>query len=89
MLATLTINDYTSENSFVIPSFVIREDLKGYYIYVARGKNGKWIAEKRYIKPGKSYKGNTEIIEGLKPGERVITDGYNNVSTGQIVVFQK
>lgn len=89
MLATLTINDYTSGNSIVIPSFIIREDIKGYYIYVAEEKDGKWIADKRYIKTGKSYKGNTEVLEGLKPGERVITDGYNNVSTGQVVVFQK
>ena len=89
MLATFTINDYTNNNALVIPSFIIREDLNGYYIYLAVNQNGKWVANKQYIKTGKSYKGNTEVIEGLKPGDRVITDGYNNVSGGQIITFNK
>ena len=89
MLATMIINDYTAVNSLSVPSFIIREDLKGYYVYVANNESGKWVAAKRYIKTGKSYKGKTEIIDGLRPGDRVITDGYNNVSTGQPIVFQK
>jgi RND family efflux transporter MFP subunit len=88
MLASILINDYTAENAISVPSFVIREDMKGYYLYVVKEGSGVARAEKRYVETGKSYKGNTEIVKGLEPGDRVITDGYNNVSGGQQIVYR-
>ena len=82
MLATLIIKDYSSDNAVVTPSYLIREDLKGKYIYIVKEESGKLIAAKQYIKTGLSYKGNTEIISGLNPGATIVTEGYNNVSDG-------
>jgi RND family efflux transporter MFP subunit len=88
LLATLVINDYTRPEAITVPSHIIREDLKGFYLYVIEDVNGTAKAVKRYIETGKSYKDKTEIIKGLVAGERVITDGYNNVSDGVDVVYQ-
>jgi RND family efflux transporter MFP subunit len=87
MLASMRINDYTAFKALVVPSDVIREDMKGFYLYVIKEDNGKMKAEKRYVKTGISYRGETEILQGLQPGDLVITDGYNNVSDGQQIIL--
>ena len=89
MLASLLINDYTAENSLVVPSYLVREDLKGVYLYVVEKDDNKLKAAKRYVKTGKSYRGDTEILEGLQPDDVIITDGYNNVSDGQLITINK
>lgn len=85
MLATLIIKDYQSENSITVPSFLVREDLKGSYVYIVENENGVLKATKRYIKTGLSYENNTQVLSGLKAGDTVVTDGYNNVSDGVVV----
>lgn len=85
MLATLVIKDYYTSSAIVVPSHLIREDLKGKYIYVSETNGSRTIATKRYVETGYSYKGNTEITSGLKNGDTIITDGYNNVSDGVVI----
>ena len=82
MLATLIVKDYESENSIEVPSFLIREDLKGRYVYVVMNENGILKATKKYIKTGLTFQGNTEVISGLSANDTIITDGYSNVSDG-------
>lgn len=82
LLANIRINDYNSDNNIVIPTILIKEDLKGTFVYVAEEKNGQWIARKKYITPGYSYHDKTEIISGLSANELIVTEGYNNVSNG-------
>jgi len=45
-----------------------------------------WLL-KKYIKTGISYRDKTEVIEGLVAGDVIITDGYNNVSNGSVVLI--
>jgi len=85
MLANITINDYSSKDRIVVPSVLIKHDLSGKYLFVAQKKNNNMIATKKYVEPGKSYKSKTEILSGLKEGDIIITDGYNNVSDGSVV----
>jgi len=82
LLANIKINDYNNKNALVVPSLVIREDIVGSYLYIAEtnGKNDK--AVKKYIKTGHSYLDQTEVISGLSENDKIITDGYNNVSDG-------
>jgi RND family efflux transporter MFP subunit len=82
MLATLIIKDYETEQAIVVPSYLIREDLKGKYVYVVKDESGSMRAVKRYVTTGLSYKDQTEIVSGLKPGDTLVTDGYSNVSDG-------
>lgn len=82
MLANVSINDYNSDSSIVVPSILIREDLTGKYLYVAQNNEGIWLARKKYVEMGITYEDKSEIVSGLKVGDLVIVLGYNNVSDG-------
>jgi membrane fusion protein (multidrug efflux system) len=85
MIAVLNINDFTAENSIVIPSKVIKEDLKGKYLYVAQKEGNDFVARKRYITPDRTYYDKTRVIAGLSEKEMLIVEGYNRVSDGALV----
>jgi len=85
LLANIKFNNYNSDNHIIIPSRVIREDMKGSYLYVAQKQDNKLVAKKKYVKVGRSYRNNSEILSGINIGDKVITDGYSNVSDGTIL----
>ena len=85
MVAVVNINDFTAESSIVVPSKVIREDLKGKYLYVAIDQNGELVAKKKYIVPGRTYLETTRIESGLTVEDIIITEGFNRVSDGSFV----
>lgn len=85
MLVNVLFNDYSGADNFVVPSILVKKDLKGRYLYVV-GKSGENdIASKKYVETGKSYKDKTEVVSGLTSGDLIITDGYNHVSDGSVV----
>jgi len=85
MLANITINDYNSLDAIVLPSIIIREDMIGSFIFVVGEENGNNIAVKKYIVPGRSFKDKTEIVDGLAVGDKIITEGYNNISKDAVI----
>ncbi|HEY9113735.1 MAG TPA: efflux RND transporter periplasmic adaptor subunit, partial [Bacteroidales bacterium] len=85
LLANIRINDYNSDNNIVIPTILIKEDMSGSFVYVAEQNDGRWIARKKYISTGHSYRDKTEILSGLQENEVLITDGYNKVSNGSVL----
>lgn len=85
MLANMEINDYNNDQAIVVPSILIKKDLKGSYIYVATPKGGDTLAQKVYITSGRSFEDKTEVVSGLNPGTVIITNGYNNVSDGAVL----
>lgn len=82
MVSTIRINDFSTNEAFVIPSLVIKKDISGDYVYVTVEKDSKTIIEKRQISIGMSYQDKTMINEGLANGDKVVIKGYNLVSTG-------
>ena len=85
LLINIKINNYNSNSNIVIPSRIIREDMKGTYIYIAEKNSNRWLAKKIYINPGRSYRNKTEILSGITVGNKIITDGYSNISDGTIL----
>ena len=85
LLAVIHINDYSSDSALVVPSIVIKQDITGSYIYVAENEGNKSIAKKVYIETGMSYGDTTMVKSGLKPGQKIIIQGYNQVSDGSEV----
>lgn len=85
LLANIRINDYNSDSNIIVPTILIKQDMTGSFVYVAEQKDGQWVAQKKYITVGHSYRDKSEIISGLQPNEKLITDGYNNVSKGSIL----
>lgn len=88
VLALIRMNDYTAPRALVVPAIIIKNDLKGSYVYVAEQEGGKTLANKKYVKTGKSESGNTMITEGLEPGQQVIVEGYNLVKNGLEVTIK-
>jgi RND family efflux transporter MFP subunit len=87
MVAQITMKDFQNANAILIPSIIVRNDLDGTFIYTVKDEKGKKVAQKRYIKVGKSDNENTIVSEGLQLGETVITQGYNLVKNGTVVKF--
>ena len=56
-----------------------------YFLFVAEKSDDILIASKRSVIPGKYYDNRIEILENLKPGEQVITIGYQDLANGQPV----
>lgn len=82
MVSTILINDFSSNNAFVVPSLVIRKDITGRYVYVVHPEKNTFVVEKKYITTGLSYNDNTMITQGLNAGDQVIVKGYHLVSAG-------
>lgn len=80
MYSIIRLNDFSSDAAFVVPSMVIKQDIKGSYIYVADLENNK--ATKKYVSTGLSYEDQTLITEGIKTGDKVIIQGFAQVSDG-------
>jgi RND family efflux transporter MFP subunit len=86
-LAIIRINDFSTDKAFVIPSIIIKQDPQGSFLYVVKKVNKKWIAKKRYVKTGRSYKDQTLVASGLELNDKVIVEGYNQVSDGYEIKF--
>ena len=81
-MAVIKINDFTTDNAYVVPSIVIKQDLQGSYLYIAVKTDKGLIATKKYVVPGKSYEDLTLIESGLIENDNVIIKGYNLISNG-------
>ena len=80
-MASLEIQDYISENALVVPSQIVKKDMRGDYLFV--NKNGK--AEKTYIEVGLSQGNKSMIKSGLKIGDEVIVEGYSEIIGGSLL----
>lgn len=87
MLATVQINDATKKDALVIDQNVVQNTENGTVVYVAENEGGKKVAKSRVVKTGLSYNGKIEIMAGLKAGDQLITQGYQDVADGQAVIF--
>lgn len=90
LIAKVRINDETIENAIVIPSKILQKNQDGsYYILVAvKQKSGSMVAKKVDIQTGADYGGQTLVTEGIKEGDIIITDGYQDLVDGQTILTQ-
>jgi RND family efflux transporter MFP subunit len=88
-LATLKINDFHTDSALVVPSIILQQDNKGYYMYIADGKDEDLKAKKIYVTPGQSYGDRTVVVDGLKKGMNVIVGGYNLVNSGSEIKIKE
>ncbi|MPL94177.1 Multidrug resistance protein MdtA [bioreactor metagenome] len=82
MIAVMKINVYSNPEAVSVPQNVVQTSSKGDYLFVAVKKGNKDVAEMRMVKTGEVYNGRTEIVSGLKPGERVVVMGFNTLKDG-------
>lgn len=85
MIAVLKIIDYSDKDAFVLPIGAVQKSSDGEFVYVAENAGGKMVAKRKVVKSGMVYNGMTEITTGLEKGDKVITNGYQNVIEGDAV----
>ena len=84
-IATVLVNNYTNRSAMVVPSNVIKRDMRGDYVYTVENRDGRHVAHKVYVETGNNYNNQTVLTSGVTPGDRVITSGYTQVSEGSPV----
>lgn len=85
LLALVTIYDYINPNAISIPSNIIMNNGSEDYVYVLTKKGANYIAQKTNVKKGKISGAYTEILEGLKDGDKIIVENYKNLVDGSVV----
>ena len=84
--AVVKILDYAAANAVVIPVNVVQSDETGKYVYVlTKSSNGKTTAHRVIVTIGEVYGENVEIKAGLKAGDQLVTEGFQNLYEGQII----
>ena len=87
MLAQIKINDVTKSNALVINQNLIQNTELGQLVYVAVNEGGKKVAKSRKVTTGQSYGGQIEITTGLKSGDQLVTQGYQELTDGTPINF--
>ena len=73
------------EEAVIIPRGTFYQKTGGKWIYVVNKEGTKAI--KREIRIGRQNPQYYEVLEGLEPGERVITSGYDTYGDSDVLVF--
>ena len=73
------------EEAVIIPRGTFYQKTGGKWIYVVNKDGTK--AAKREIRIGRQNPQYYEVLEGLEPGERVITSGYDTYGDSDVLVF--
>ena len=73
------------ENAVLIPRGTFYQKTGGKWIYVVSSSGDK--AVKREIRIGRQNPQYYEVLEGLEPGEKVITSGYDNFGDNEVLIF--
>ncbi len=74
-----------SEEAVIIPRGTFYQKTGGKWIYVVNKEGTK--AVKREIRIGRQNPQHYEVLEGLGPGEQVITSGYETYGDSDVLVF--
>jgi membrane fusion protein (multidrug efflux system) len=83
MFVNARVEGMMRPDAVVVPQLAVQQGAKGHVVYVVRPDN---VAELRPVVVG-DYFGEKDIVvlEGLKPGERIVTDGVLKVVPGSPV----
>ena len=85
-IALVKIQDYEANNAITIPMNTLQNDEKGKYVMVAVKENGKLLARKKQIQVGELYGNNLEVKAGLTANDALITEGFQGLYDGQLLV---
>lgn len=91
-IATIKLNDYTSETAMVIPENSIQKNAMGeslVYLYEPNSNSSTGTAKKAVVEVGYTYNDSIEVVNGLNGGDILITEGSKNLREGQEVRTRK
>lgn len=73
-----------SSEELLLPVGGFYKDTGGNWVYVLDGENK---AVRRDVKLGRKNTENFEVLEGLKPGDKVITSSYENFGNNEVLLL--
>ena len=85
MSCIMKIANYEVKNALVVPVSVIQKTSKGDMLYIADGNVAKSVP----VTTGANSNGQVEILSGLKPGDKVITAGFEDLDNGDPITTQQ
>ncbi len=88
LTATVQLNDYSKEQAILVMQSIVSENADGQqYCFVLRQEGDSYFAERRIVQTGKTQGDFIEVLDGIKPGELLITEGARKVTDGQQVQY--
>ena len=84
MSCKMQIANYENKSALVVPVSVIQKTANGDMLYIVDGN----VAKSVIVKTGQNSNGWVEVLEGLNPGDKVITEGFQEVDNGEPVKIQ-
>jgi len=78
MSCIMKIANYEHDNTIVIPVAVIQKTANGNMVYLVDGNKAKAVP----ITVGKNSNGLVEVLDGLKPGDKIIVEGFEDIDDG-------
>jgi len=82
MLASLKLRDFYAEKVIIVPTLLVRQDLNGHFVYLARPHDGDYFSVKTYIQTGRSDGTRTMVEDGLEGGDLLVVKGFNQIKDG-------
>ncbi len=87
MIVGMKINDYNSNKAIKVPVNLLQNSEEGPFVMIAQGEGTSLKATRVSVTVGRSNGIETEILQGLKAGDRIITTGYNDLNDGQAITL--
>lgn len=84
--SNVVLNLGVQQNVLVVPSQAVQSGQQGDYVFVVMPNK---TVDVRQVKVGQTVNNKTEIVQGLKAGETVVTDGQVRLVPGAKVYFTK
>lgn len=88
-IAVMKIVDYLNPDAIVIPVNLIQRGESGEFVLVAEpaGEKNQGVVKKMPVTQGQNYNGYVEILNGLNAGDLVISTGFQEVNSGETVLY--
>ena len=85
MLARVTFTKQISDEQVVVPRHSILERDTGRVVFLVEQDK----AVKQSIVTGQSMQDRVQVLEGLKPGDRLVVEGHSKLTDGETVSIVK
>ena len=84
MSAKMKINNYTNNDVIIAPVTAIQALSDGDVVYVAEGNKARRVI----VKQGRNSNGMVEILSGLNTGDKIVTEGMEDLEDGKALQVQ-
>lgn len=81
MSCKMKIANYENSNAIVVPVSVIQKTANGDMLYVVNGGKAKSVI----VQTGRISNGQVEVLSGLNAGDKIITEGFEELDNGEAI----